>query len=1025
MRDPLAGRSARPSATWSASGSSTGSARACASSTGSPPRRRGSSPAVPFGRPGRGRPREGPGRRARPRRRARRRARPGARDVFWTFPHDRKLRPLAAPGPGLRHRRRTARRAPAAISRPPTRRRSAPPPPAWTSAASRSPTQRSYPARPSRGRHDGTPAVAAAGDRPPGAGLLARSPSPATSSRSSRCSGAARTSSTAAAARRRPPPGAAVATFHELPAPAGLEPFTRLRSAAPRPTSSAAAGPTSPRPPGASPSALEAAAPPTRPRVCLHGDVHPKNAIDQDDGVAMIDLDQASLGPAAAELGSVLAGCASHALLAGGLDRAPRPAPARGLRWRATRPCGRCPTPPAALARRRRRCSSERALRAVNRAAPRRARPPRRHPRRRPVRPGGPVVSRPSGCWHCQHSLGLGHLARSLALADALTARLPRRAAQRRPLPDGVRGAGRRRARPLPPLSMGTDGVLVNPQDDRPVEAVQDARRAQLLQLHDAVRPDVVLVELFPFGRRSFKGELLPLLEARARGRRRRVACSLRDILVGRAPRPGRATTSARPRSPTRSSTPCSCTPTRASRAWRSRFRPRRRCACPSTTRASSRRGRPPRPRPRRREPASSSRPAAAPRRAAPARRRRGAPAAPRRRASPMTSSPGRSCPPPRRDALRAAAARPPGLEVARRSPTCAPSSPRRRPRSASAATTRRSTCSAPACRRWSCRSPTAGEDEQTRRAERLARLGALRVLAPRAADRRGDGAASCAAAGRLRPRPPASTSTAAAASARLLAGLAARRTAEAWRERLARPAARGARRRAAPRSTLLLPRRRRGLGRRAAARPARRLRRPRGPARPGRRSRWRSDRLARASSRALRAGGGPRPCTSTASPTPNHEPAPAASCEFGPHAPRADQRADLAHGRRCCSSTSGRCCDPIFTPPWNRCTAATRATCLVELGFARPLARLARRAARRCPASPSSRCTSTGSRHRKGVRRHAAPSSATRLAARAARGGAGRRDAAPRGHGRRRSRRRRRAARAARDHARAPAARR
>jgi len=41
--------------------------------------------------------------------------------------------------------------------------------------------------------------------------------------------------------------------------------------------------------------------------VCLHGDVHPKNGILLEKGVALIDLDQASLGPAAADLGSLLA----------------------------------------------------------------------------------------------------------------------------------------------------------------------------------------------------------------------------------------------------------------------------------------------------------------------------------------------------------------------------------------------------------------------------------------------------------------------------------------------------------------------------------------------------------------------------------------------------------------------------------------------------------------------------------------------------------------------------------------------
>jgi Ser/Thr protein kinase RdoA (MazF antagonist) len=43
------------------------------------------------------------------------------------------------------------------------------------------------------------------------------------------------------------------------------------------------------------------------PAVCLHGDVHPKNGILLEKGVALIDLDQASVGPPAADLGSLLA----------------------------------------------------------------------------------------------------------------------------------------------------------------------------------------------------------------------------------------------------------------------------------------------------------------------------------------------------------------------------------------------------------------------------------------------------------------------------------------------------------------------------------------------------------------------------------------------------------------------------------------------------------------------------------------------------------------------------------------------
>jgi predicted deacetylase len=56
--------------------------------------------------------------------------------------------------------------------------------------------------------------------------------------------------------------------------------------------------------------------------------------------------------------------------------------------------------------------------------------------------------------------------------------------------------------------------------------------------------------------------------------------------------------------------------------------------------------------------------------------------------------------------------------------------------------------------------------------------------------------------------------------------------------------------------------------------------------------------------------------------------------CEFGPSRPAAAQRAAIAAGRRALLDRFGPALDPIFTPPWNRCTPAT-ASCLLENGIA------------------------------------------------------------------------------------------
>jgi hypothetical protein len=56
--------------------------------------------------------------------------------------------------------------------------------------------------------------------------------------------------------------------------------------------------------------------------------------------------------------------------------------------------------------------------------------------------------------------------------------------------------------------------------------------------------------------------------------------------------------------------------------------------------------------------------------------------------------------------------------------------------------------------------------------------------------------------------------------------------------------------------------------------------------------------------------------------------------CEFGPSRSTPAQRRDIASGWARLTALLGERVDPIFTPPWNRCTTAT-GRCLAELGFA------------------------------------------------------------------------------------------
>lgn len=141
-----------------------------------------------------------------------------------------------------------------------------------------------------------------------------------------------------------------------------------------------------------------------------------------------------------------------------------------------------------------------------------------------------------------QHLLGIGHLRRAETLSRALLAggfdvtlvsggmALPYRG-----VPDGSFVQ-------LPPVR-AVDiyfKVLVDERGQAIDDTWRGQRRDGLLDLFERLRPDILLTELFPFGRRQFRFELLPLLEAaKAQRIRPLIAASVRDILV-EPPKPER-----------------------------------------------------------------------------------------------------------------------------------------------------------------------------------------------------------------------------------------------------------------------------------------------------------------------------------------------------------------------------------------------------------------------------------------------------------------------------------------------------
>ena len=138
--------------------------------------------------------------------------------------------------------------------------------------------------------------------------------------------------------------------------------------------------------------------------------------------------------------------------------------------------------------------------------------------------------------FHVQHLLGIGHLKRAAILCRALAQAgfEVTLASGGVALPGVV--SGDVKLVQLEPMA-AADATFKNLLDEnqRPLTDEWKDRRARgLLEAWRASRAEVLIVELFPFGRRQLRFELLPLLEA---AREALVVCSVRDLLQSRPAR--------------------------------------------------------------------------------------------------------------------------------------------------------------------------------------------------------------------------------------------------------------------------------------------------------------------------------------------------------------------------------------------------------------------------------------------------------------------------------------------------------
>jgi predicted glycosyltransferase len=134
--------------------------------------------------------------------------------------------------------------------------------------------------------------------------------------------------------------------------------------------------------------------------------------------------------------------------------------------------------------------------------------------------------------FYCQHILGIGHLVRSMEIVRGLLSDFEIYFINGGEVVEGLELPSDIHIINIPAIKTDSEfRELQIPDGFTTVEQVLEHRRDLLLQIFEQVQPTVLMVELFPFGRRRFSTELIPLME-RAKAADTKVVCSLRDIVV-------------------------------------------------------------------------------------------------------------------------------------------------------------------------------------------------------------------------------------------------------------------------------------------------------------------------------------------------------------------------------------------------------------------------------------------------------------------------------------------------------------
>ena len=134
---------------------------------------------------------------------------------------------------------------------------------------------------------------------------------------------------------------------------------------------------------------------------------------------------------------------------------------------------------------------------------------------------------------YVQHLLGIGHQMRAAAIVRAMQSHGLAVVCVSGGEAGGMPDLGGARLIQLPPVRAADASfkMLLDGAGNEIDDSWRDHRRDALMRAFVECRPDILLVESFPFGRWQFRFELIPLLQA-ARQAGVKAAVSVRDILV-------------------------------------------------------------------------------------------------------------------------------------------------------------------------------------------------------------------------------------------------------------------------------------------------------------------------------------------------------------------------------------------------------------------------------------------------------------------------------------------------------------